>query len=413
MGRPLGARRPMNSVRVGRRHVIYMQGYDPRGLAVYYRMFRREHERFCALYGFDGHIGGHTNVPDRFSTFWKVSTRGPGWQVETTYEFLRWEDLIRNDFDRPIWWTICQALRVLVLFAVDGTLGRFARASWRFVLFVVYPYVVLLAFVLVAAGIGLVAAWISASMMPPPLAHVVGLGVAAVVLVLLIRASESNTFMLYLFDALVSAHEFAHHRRPDWEERYQRFADYLADTIKTSQADELIVVGHSSGSCVAVDVMRRLLERTPDLGCYQPRVALLTIGANLPLIGFQPAADWFRAGLARLATERSFEWVDYQSRHDVINIYPFDPISGHGIDVGDERCNPTVIKLSFRDLIKPENFEFYRWRFYSIHFQFLMANQRPAPYDYFMIVCGPLTLAQRAKQATAASAVVPAEEPVI
>jgi hypothetical protein len=42
-----------------------------------------------------------------------------------------------------------------------------------------------------------------------------------------------------------------------------------------------------------------------------------------------------------------------------------------------------------------------------------MANQRPALYDYFMIVCGPLTLAQRANQATTASAVVPAEEPAI
>jgi hypothetical protein len=332
----------MNSPSVGRRHVIYMQGYDPRGLAVYYRMFRREHERYCVLYGLDGHIGGHTNVPERFSTSWNVSTRGPGWQVETTYEFLRWEDLIRNDFARPVWWTVLHALRVLALFAVDGTLARFARASWRFVLFVLYPYVVLLAFALAAATVGVLAAWLSSAMMSAPLSHTIGLVAAAAVLVLLIRVSEPNTFMLYLFDALVSAHEFAHHRRPDWEERYQRFADYIADAVKTSQADELIIVGHSSGSCVAVDVMRRVLEHTPDLGCYRPRVAFLTVGANLPLIGFQPAADWFRAGLARLAIEPSLRWIDYQSRHDVINIYPFDPIAGHGIDVGGARCNPTV-----------------------------------------------------------------------
>ena len=402
----------MSSARVCRRHVIYMQGYDPRGLAVYYRMFRREYGRYCELYGLEGHIGGHTNVPGRFSTSWNVLTRGPGWEVETTYEFLRWEDLIRRDFARPVWWTIWHALRVLALFTFDGTLGRFARASWRFGLFVVYPYLVLLALVLAAVVAGMLGAWISAAFVLGPLSLLIGVVVAAAILVFLITKSEPRTFMLYLFDALVSAFEFAHHRRPDWEERFQFFADYLADAVKTSEADELIVVGHSSGSCVAVDVMRRALASAPDLGCHYPRVTLLTIGANLPLIGFQPAADWFREGLTRLAIEPSLNWVDYQSRHDVINIYPFDPISGHGIDVGNNRRNPKVIKVSFRDLIKPENFSTYRWRFYDIHFQFLMANQRPAPYDYFMIVCGPLTLPHRAAQAINASAVVATEEGV-
>src|SRR5262245_66340460 len=103
----------MSSARVGRRHVIYMQGYDPRGLAVYYRMFRREYGRFCALHGLDGHIRGHTDAPERFSTCWNVSTRGPGWEVETTYEFLRWEDLMRLDFARPGWWQIWMVERVI------------------------------------------------------------------------------------------------------------------------------------------------------------------------------------------------------------------------------------------------------------------------------------------------------------
>ena len=38
-------------MQVKRRLVIYVQGYDPRGLAEYYRMFRREYRRTCDLYG--------------------------------------------------------------------------------------------------------------------------------------------------------------------------------------------------------------------------------------------------------------------------------------------------------------------------------------------------------------------------
>ena len=37
-------------MRVQHRHIIYIQGYDPRGLAQYYRMFRTELRKFGRLY---------------------------------------------------------------------------------------------------------------------------------------------------------------------------------------------------------------------------------------------------------------------------------------------------------------------------------------------------------------------------
>ena len=90
-------------MRVNRRHVVYLQGYDPRGLAEHYRFFRREYRRFCALYGLEGHIGKRTGAREGFSTRWNVTTRGRDWEVDVTYEFLRWEDIIRADFERPAW----------------------------------------------------------------------------------------------------------------------------------------------------------------------------------------------------------------------------------------------------------------------------------------------------------------------
>jgi hypothetical protein len=69
-------------VQVKRRLVIYVQGYDPRGLAEYYRMFRREYRRTCDLYGLTGKIGRADNDPARFITTWDATTRGDNWQVE-------------------------------------------------------------------------------------------------------------------------------------------------------------------------------------------------------------------------------------------------------------------------------------------------------------------------------------------
>jgi anthranilate phosphoribosyltransferase len=48
----------------------------------------------------------------------------------------------------------------------------------------------------------------------------------------------------------------------------------------------------------------------------------------------------------------------------------------------------------FRDVLKPENYKRFRWRFFRVHFQYLMANERRATYDYFMMICGPRLLAE-------------------
>jgi hypothetical protein len=96
-----------------------------------------------------------------------------------------------------------------------------------------------------------------------------------------------------------------------------------------------------------------------------------------------------------LAVEPSIDWIDCQSRKDVMNFFPFDPISGHGIDVGSNRRNPRIVVVRFRDIISPEHYNVFRWKFFRVHFQFVMANERPHAYDFFMIVCGPIPLTAR------------------
>ena len=78
-----------------------------------------------------------------------------------------------------------------------------------------------------------------------------------------------------------------------------------------------------------------------------------------------------------------------------MNFFQFDPIAGHGIDVGAARRNPTIVPVRFREIIMPENYNCFRWQFFRVHFQFVMANERPHAYDFFMIVCGPVPLRER------------------
>jgi hypothetical protein len=388
-------------VNIRRRLVIYVQGYDPRGLAEYYRMFRREYRKACELYGLSGEVSRAENDSQRFISTWNVQTKGSGWQTATRYMLLRWEDIIRKDFARPAWWKIMHMLRIWGGIAlVNGVVLRLLKAHWRFGLFSLYPTVLLIAWFLCAALAGVVCAKLVAFVGVSDLISILaGLAAATGAFALLLWHTESRTYLLYLCDDGVSTYHFAHGKRPDWEARLEIFAGYVVDAVRQSDADEVVVVGHSSGSFLAVDVLDRALARDQELGRHGPKLALLTVGANLPIVGFHPQAQWFRDRLRRLAVAPDIVWVDYQSRHDVMNFWPFDPITGHGIVLGPERRNPKVVAVNFRDLWIPQGFDRRRWRFFEAHFQFLRANERlGAAYDYYLICCGPFDLETRANR---------------
>lgn len=381
---------------VRRRHVIYVQGYDPRGLAEYSRMFRSEYQKFCKLYALDGKIGTRSETPDRFSTEWPVTTAADGWRVETTYEFLRWEDIIRRDFKRPAWWAILQGLKSLIICIFDLTLPRIMRAHWRFGLFLIYPIVVVLGFALLSLLFGFFVTAITAKLTAvSAIPQIAGIAAGCAALVALLKFTEPLTYAVYIFQDIASTIQYTRRERPDWDERLELFATAIVEAARKADADEILVVGHSSGSFLAVDVLTRALKRDPKLGSHGPQVTLLTMGGNLPIIGFQPRGVWFRERIAQLAADPSLDWVDYQSRRDIMNFFPFNPISGFGIGADKTKINLKVVPIQFREIVSKETFSRLTWHFFDLHFQFLRANEYPAAFDYFMILSGPFSLRTR------------------
>ena len=166
------------------------------------------------------------------------------------------------------------------------------------------------------------------------------------------------------------------------------------------------MVGHSSGSFLGTEIVARALKLDPSLGKYGPRIVLLTLGGNYPIVGFHRVSQDFREHLRQLAIESSIDWIDCQARKDVMNFFQLDPIASHGINPGSLRHNPAIVPVRFREIILPEHYNLFRWQFFRVHFQFVMANERPHAYDFFMIVCGPVPLRERMATPEVALAIV-------
>jgi hypothetical protein len=383
-------------VRVQHRHIIYVQGYDPRGLAQYYRMFRTELRKFGRLYQLAATVSRPQVAANGETASWTIETKAGDWQTRTSYDFLRWEDLIQRDLAAPIWRTVFHAMWIYWRLVFGGTIARFWQAHWRFATFISYPHFLLFLEALFSFGIAYgFARGLEALGIPNVFSIAAAAAVFVAVLGSTLKYTENQTYLLYLLSDTIWTWEFSHRQRPEWDARIDRFAQYLADVARTSDAAEIVVVGHSSGSFLGAEILARALKLDPNLGRHGPRVVLLTIGGNFPIVGFHAASKDFRDHLRELAVEPSIDWIDGQSRKDVMNFYPFDPITGHGIDLGAARRNPTIVPVRFREIIKPEHYRLFRWKFFRVHFQFVMANERPHAYDFFMIVCGPIPLSER------------------
>ena len=190
---------------------------------------------------------------------------------------------------------------------------------------------------------------------------------------------------------------FARGRASCFDAPIDTYAARIVAAARADAADEIVVVGHSAAGVTAAAVTERAFALDPDLGRHGPQIVLLTLGSVLPAAALHPAAHRMRDVVRRLATEPSLTWIDCVSRKDVMNFWGFDLVAGAGIAVGDERCNPLTWTVQFKEVVSPEYYRRLRLSFFRLHYQFIMSGDRRAPYDYLMLVAGPLAVAQWAR----------------
>jgi hypothetical protein len=386
---------------IRRRHVIYVEGYDPQGAEGYYRLFGRSWTRFLKIWPLKARLGELKLESPDFAT-WEVDASGPNWQVCARYDFLRQEHFIRANMAEPLSRQMPRALAWAFDYLISGAIFRVLRASAYFGLVLIYFQLMLIAWIVLPLAGGFLAALATAHALAltGPLSWVAGAlagVVAAVAIFLLLRRLAGRWFIIQINNHWPYLCEFARGEATCFDAPIEAGARRVVAAVRANEADEIIVVGHSGGGALAPAVVVRALELDPDLGRRGPPLTLITLGSIAPGAALHPKAARLRAEFARLAAEPSVLWIDSQSRADVLNFWNFDPVAGIGAQVAGRRCNPLIWKVRFGDMLSRRFYWRIRFNFFRLHYQFIMASDRRAPYDYFMLVCGPVPLAAWAR----------------
>src|ERR1700675_3826542 len=122
-------------------------------------MFRTELRKFGRLYQLAATISRPQVAADGETASWTIETKAGDWQTRTSYDFLRFEDLIQRDLAAPIWGTVFHAIWIYWRLVFSGTIARFWKGHWRFAPFISYPHFLLLNEALWSLGIAFAFGW--------------------------------------------------------------------------------------------------------------------------------------------------------------------------------------------------------------------------------------------------------------
>lgn len=375
------------------RLVFHVGGYEPNPPDWVHARFVRELRRFERAWSATASVSEMMVETDQAR--WNVTTAGPNWRVETRCRLVRWDDVMADYARRPEWRRIPHALLAFADFVAGGALWGYVRTNWRYAIFFLYPY---LLFAALAAG-----AWFAGAFIAGATESVfAGIAAAVVAFVALLQAASRWAYLPLAFDDWIFSRTYIRHGEPVLDRRLDLVAREIVAAARTGEADEILVFAHSLGAVLAIDLVDRALRLDPDLGRTGTRLALVTTGSSILKIGLHRGAVRFHAALARVAASPSPFWAEYQASTDPLNFYKSDPVADSGLAATGR---PVVRIVRISQMLDPIAYRRIRRNFYRVHCQFVSGNDRRAAYDYFMLLCGPLSVERQVRLDGALSAI--------
>lgn len=379
---------------VRRRRVFYIPGFDPYPPRRYRELYRKEGADQALISGYKIGIKGRPGKPG-FS--WAIKSDMDGTETLTRYDVLVWHDLVRSSMDQSIAGTYVQLVRVAWLYIRSGALRRLMWLRKGPVIAALYPIFMLLGQLGLAGFVFTVLHSVLGALLHWSLGIAAGLA-AAIWLLMWFRSKDHKFFAYYLMHDYAYTASRSGAYPPTLEQRLSKFSEQIRDAL-SSDVDEVLVVGHSSGAHMAISILADL-DRAGELPSNGPALGLLTLGHVVPMVSFLPKAMRLRSDLAHLSMSPRLFWLDVTAPGDGCSFALCDPVAVTGV-APDPKHWPIVISAAFTHTLKPETWARLKRRFFRLHFQYLCAFDNPGDYDYFRITAGPVSLARRYRDRSA------------
>ena len=364
-----------------KRHVFYLSGFDPRGAAFYHRLYQEESLKQAPLLHAEIKVGSRSRQ-EKYVNHWLVQSNFHHLEspqpVETNYFFLNWDDIVREHWEPNVYKLIYTSGMNYWRYYRCGAFAKIKQAYQRPFLSALYPWISLIVLACISLILGYVAAKLVGFFMPALLSFLVA--------VMVLTASFSagiklvhhwGVFWLLRIYNFVAEQGF--NNSDQLRPRIDYFTDFIQKMTYAHPADEILLIGHSVGSILAIDLMANYAIKNPE-SAHQ--LKLVTLGQCIPLLGGMPQATSFHQHLAFIENQQSILWVDYLARADSLGFLREDSLSNR------TKPQPSIQIVRFFNMFSALKYKKIQRNKLKLHFQYMMATDTLGDYDYFSLTAG-------------------------
>jgi len=373
------------------RSIYHFYGYDPRGARFYDQLIRTN---------IKAQSGPAKRYPtpsmrresDQQFTRFHISNTAEGAPPETTLAIMRWERFVAETMIRSNARLVMNGYRLLLAGAVNEVGVNLLRISWKMVGIMLGLFLIPLGISLILGlGFVLLTADLSAGVL---IGGCLALLVAThLIYWFILMGLMYPRFFLWGMSFYCSVGGLSRRlddELPKFEAILDRAAASIAEEMQRDPEREFVLVGHSAGAILAIEVAGRLLEQHD--GALAKRLRLITLGGAWTFLTAHAGkrADKHREYVAALIASPRFEWADVVAREDVLSVT--DTVEKMPLILRKEPpkmqgfwyLNPHYTKiLSYR-----------YWRrnalnFVVMHFQYLLTPEVSGRYDYLNFIFSP------------------------
>ena len=395
------------------RLVFFFSGFDPKGATFYHRLFRTgiaqrnaAHDETLAL-GKRHRIGRWASV---WTSLWRGAASALGGRpvtMRTRVHFMRWDDVVRRHWRRTTLQLARDYWNVYAGGLTSGVLSRVWRMAPSAFWLAMFPLIVCV--LSLVAGVVVIGGLVSVTGLLSNFAAVaVGLLLGALVW----RATARWIDCEWMLRLVAFVRQQAIGELPALDVRLDEMATRLVEAVEARMRQpgapalkEIMVLGYSSGTIMAASVLARAMPKLVDVVDSRrtnkgTTLSLVTLGQCIPIASEWPGARRFRNELDLLAESPLLTWHDYSASSDRAAFWKTTPWPQPALLKGHQASPP------FKAAAGAVQFAAMRRDRREMHLQYLRpphGRGGSGSYDFFMLACGPQTLAERHSQGKTAT----------
>ncbi|MGG6895761.1 MULTISPECIES: hypothetical protein [Rhizobium] len=375
----------MDSIK--KRVVLHFPGFEPLDAAAHRARYERSARQSAAVWDFSASVDELNNLGR--APYFDVTATAADWRTQSRIHIVDHNDLVAALNGKPFFTRLLQGYLAAAKVVLTGGMVGYFRHAWRFGLFFIFPFLLMLAGLLISLSIAFAPFLLGL----PAWSHIgsIALAVAFFVYIFLPQAEKLHT--LHLFSDWGMAVAMADLNGLGAEQWLEASAISVRQALEEPGVDEFVISSHSMGSSVATHVIGLLLEREPDL-LQGKRVIFATLGSAILQCALMRPASVLRSRVGLVARCKEIFWLDVHCLTDAIHFYKAKvaAVCGHS-----DAEQASILFVRFKHMLTSQHYTKIKRDFLRVHRQYVLGPDVKASFDFTLMTAGPLPAAHFAE----------------